>query len=45
VTREEIAAWAEQTTAQFSMQLLPGDHFFIESSRSLLLKTIARDLA
>ena len=28
VSREELAAWRDQTRSRFSMQIFPGDHFF-----------------
>ncbi|MEM7759326.1 MAG: thioesterase II family protein [Cyanobacteria bacterium P01_A01_bin.40] len=44
VSYEELKAWQEQTTAAFSLHMLPGNHFFIHSARSLLLKHICQDL-
>jgi medium-chain acyl-[acyl-carrier-protein] hydrolase len=44
VGRESLEAWCEQTNDSFSMHLLPGDHFFIHESQSLLLEVISRDL-
>ncbi|MEM9507323.1 MAG: thioesterase domain-containing protein [Cyanobacteria bacterium P01_E01_bin.35] len=40
VTPEELAAWREQTTGKFSLEIFTGGHFFIESGRSLLLKSV-----
>ena len=28
VSREELAAWYDQTRSRFEFQLFPGDHFF-----------------
>jgi medium-chain acyl-[acyl-carrier-protein] hydrolase len=41
---ESVTAWREQTTATFSLHTLPGDHFFIHFSESLLLQIVAREL-
>ncbi|MEM8829554.1 MAG: thioesterase domain-containing protein [Cyanobacteria bacterium P01_G01_bin.19] len=40
VTPEELAAWREQTTAKFSLEIFTGGHFFIDSELSLLLKSV-----
>jgi medium-chain acyl-[acyl-carrier-protein] hydrolase len=44
VSREELAAWRQQTGGNFTLRLLPGDHFFINSARSMLLQAISQDL-
>jgi medium-chain acyl-[acyl-carrier-protein] hydrolase len=44
VSREQLAGWREQTTAQFSLHMLPGDHFFIQTSEALLLEVLSRRL-
>ncbi|HEX7318155.1 MAG TPA: alpha/beta fold hydrolase [Pyrinomonadaceae bacterium] len=44
VPRESIAAWREQTAAAFVLRMLPGDHFFLNTARQLLLPSIAREL-
>jgi medium-chain acyl-[acyl-carrier-protein] hydrolase len=41
---ECLEAWREQTTGRFSLQMLPGDHFFLHSARPLLLEALARRL-
>ena len=45
VTREQLEAWRRQTAASFSLRMLPGDHFFINSAQPLLLELMSRDLA
>jgi medium-chain acyl-[acyl-carrier-protein] hydrolase len=45
VARESLEAWREQTAAAFTLRMLPGDHFFLNTARSLLLATLARDLS
>ena len=39
-----LEAWREQTNATFSLKMLPGDHFFLHSAQSLLLKSLGREL-
>lgn len=36
VARGEIEAWRDQTSAGFSLHMLPGDHFFINDPQPLL---------
>jgi medium-chain acyl-[acyl-carrier-protein] hydrolase len=45
VSRENLEAWREQSADAFSMLMLPGDHFFLYSSKRLLLEGISRILA
>ncbi|HEV2800643.1 MAG TPA: alpha/beta fold hydrolase [Pyrinomonadaceae bacterium] len=45
VPRARLEAWGEHTTAAFKLRLLPGDHFFMHSSQTLLLDTLAQELA
>lgn len=44
VSREQIEGWREHTTGPFSLRMLPGGHFFLRESESVLLQVIARDL-
>lgn len=44
VPREKVAAWGEHTRGSFRVQMLPGDHFFLNSSESLLTRIIAQEL-
>jgi medium-chain acyl-[acyl-carrier-protein] hydrolase len=44
VKRENLDAWCTQTTAPCAVRLFPGDHFFINTKRDLLLQTLTRDL-
>ncbi len=44
VTREHLEAWHEHTTAPFRARMLPGDHFFLNTSRSMLIAAIAGEL-
>jgi len=38
--RDELAGWARLTTGAFSLQLFPGDHFYLNSQRAALLRAI-----
>src|SRR5262249_6191348 len=44
VSRQELDAWREQTTGPFRLRMLPGDHFFLNSARPLLLQALIQDL-
>ena len=44
VPREEVEAWSEHTVGSFRAQMLPGDHFFLNTSQSLLIRIIAQEL-
>jgi medium-chain acyl-[acyl-carrier-protein] hydrolase len=45
VTHAALEAWAEQTEGPFEIEMLPGGHFFLTSSRSQLLAILSRALA
>lgn len=42
VDRAELEAWAELTTGEFQLHMMPGNHFFINSGRAELLEHITR---
>jgi surfactin synthase thioesterase subunit len=44
VSYEELEGWRSHTTAAFSLRMLPGDHFFIQTSQAELLGMIAEDV-
>lgn len=44
VKQELLEAWREQTTGPFTLKMLPGDHFFIQSEQSLFLQTLSKEL-
>lgn len=44
VTREHLEGWGQQTTGRFRMNLLPGDHFFINTSQRQLLNRLGENL-
>jgi medium-chain acyl-[acyl-carrier-protein] hydrolase len=41
---EELWGWAEQTACDFSLEVLPGNHFFLHSASAALLDSIGRIL-
>jgi len=45
VAREHLAPWREVTTGDFSLHMVPGDHFFLHTSQDMLLEILARHLA
>jgi medium-chain acyl-[acyl-carrier-protein] hydrolase len=44
VSREDLEAWRTQTSNSFDVWQLPGDHFFIQSSDSLVLEILSRQI-
>lgn len=40
VIHEEVEAWEHHTSGPFRVEMFPGDHFFVESSRSSVMDTI-----
>jgi surfactin synthase thioesterase subunit len=42
--REDLEAWKVHTTNSFDLWHLPGDHFFIHTSDSLILRILSREL-
>jgi medium-chain acyl-[acyl-carrier-protein] hydrolase len=44
VTREDLLAWAEHTTGRFTLRMLAGDHFFLNTAQPLLLRTLSQEL-
>jgi medium-chain acyl-[acyl-carrier-protein] hydrolase len=45
VSYDEIEAWREHTNAAFSLEMFDGDHFFLHSAQSLVLKSISQKLS
>lgn len=43
-TSAELDAWRAHTAGQFSREMFPGNHFFLQSERGALLRAIARRL-
>lgn len=44
VSRDQLTAWQAQTHQVFTLRMLPGDHFFIHSARTLLLQMLTQEL-
>ena len=44
VPRHAIEGWREHTTGSFVLRMLPGDHFFLDTCRLLLLEAILKEL-
>jgi len=44
VACETLEAWRQQTRSDFSLQMLPGDHFFLHTSQSLLWQALNHTL-
>lgn len=44
VTRDDLEAWRDQTSGPFSLQMFPGDHFYLNSTQPLLLQALAQEL-
>lgn len=40
----QVEAWREQTAAEFRLRMFPGDHFFLNSDRDLVLAELGREL-
>jgi surfactin synthase thioesterase subunit len=44
VPLDEIAPWSAQTSAEFTLEAIPGDHFFYENNPRRLLETLRPNL-
>jgi medium-chain acyl-[acyl-carrier-protein] hydrolase len=44
VDRKRLQVWRAQTTAHFSLNMIPGDHFFIHASQPALLSSLSEEL-
>ncbi|HTC92785.1 MAG TPA: alpha/beta fold hydrolase [Terriglobales bacterium] len=42
--RDIMEGWRQHTSGKFSLQMLPGDHFFLQSAQRLLLTLISWEL-
>jgi medium-chain acyl-[acyl-carrier-protein] hydrolase len=40
----ELEPWAAQTRGPFRLRMFPGDHFFLNTQRTLVLRTVVNDL-
>jgi medium-chain acyl-[acyl-carrier-protein] hydrolase len=44
VSTGDLLSWRDQTRSSFSLRMIPGDHFYLNSARDTLLAKIAEDL-
>ena len=44
VSRKQLDAWREHTSASFALRMLPGDHFFLNSDQGTLLTLVSQEL-
>jgi medium-chain acyl-[acyl-carrier-protein] hydrolase len=44
ISRDNLAAWREQTRASFGLRMFAGNHFFFNSSQAELLQAISHEL-
>ncbi|MEL7039347.1 MAG: thioesterase II family protein [Cyanobacteria bacterium J06592_8] len=44
ISQAEMSAWEEQSSQDFCLYTLPGDHFFIHSHQGLLLEFLAEEV-
>ena len=44
VLREHLSAWGRETTSSFALRMFPGDHFFINTARALVLQSVFQEL-
>ncbi len=42
--RSDLEGWLDQTSASFSLQMFPGDHFFLHTVQLLLLRAVSQHL-
>ncbi|HYP40295.1 MAG TPA: alpha/beta fold hydrolase [Chloroflexia bacterium] len=45
VTRDQLEAWGQHTHASFELHMLPGEHFFLHTAQSLVLRILSQELA
>lgn len=45
VPREQLEGWREHTSSTFRLVMLPGDHFFLNSQREVLLRILSQELS
>ena len=42
--RPKLEPWAEHTTGDFKLRMVPGGHFFVNEARDLILRAVFQDL-
>lgn len=45
VVLSDLASWSVQTRRSFSLQMFPGDHFFLNDERDVFLRALSDDVA
>lgn len=40
--REELTAWAQHTSCDFNLEMIEGDHFFLQTEKEVLLQGVRR---
>jgi medium-chain acyl-[acyl-carrier-protein] hydrolase len=45
VSREQLEAWRDETTAAFSCKIFPGGHFFLDTDQPMILRAVAQELS
>jgi medium-chain acyl-[acyl-carrier-protein] hydrolase len=44
ISQDELRAWKKETSGPFTLDMLPGDHFFLHTGQRSLLELIAKRL-
>jgi surfactin synthase thioesterase subunit len=44
VSRDQLLAWADETTAHCTVRMFPGDHFFLRTAQERVVSTLTRDV-
>ena len=44
VSQEELTAWRQQTQSSFNVRMFPGDHFFLNTAYTDLIRTMSQDM-
>lgn len=44
ISKDDMDAWKQQTSAAFTLRMLPGDHFFFAKDQLSLIRAIVQDL-
>jgi surfactin synthase thioesterase subunit len=45
ISREDLEPWREQTTGAFDLNMIDGDHFFVNTAQAEVLRIVSRDLS
>ncbi|MEM8529461.1 MAG: thioesterase domain-containing protein [Chloroflexota bacterium] len=44
VSQEDLTAWRKQTRGSFNVRMFPGDHFFLHTERTQLIRAVSQDI-